>query len=114
MAVERRVLIVPGAAGGAVRCTLTNTGPTCGTAPCRERGTSGRPQAELSCFRGSKALWSDLVNGLVVAACGTPNFAAVGLQDGSLLVSGPAGARRALLAGDASAEGAPQGFWCCT
>ena len=54
---------------------------------CRERGAGGRPQAELTCLEGQEAVWSDAVEGAVVAACGTPHFAAVGLQDGFVVVS---------------------------
>jgi hypothetical protein len=46
-------------------------------------------QAELSCLQERKVVWSDVLLGAAVAACGTNNFAAVGLADGQLLVSIP-------------------------
>lgn len=54
----------------------------------RERA-GGRLQAEVACLEGRAAapLWSDTLRGAAVAACGTHNFAAVGLADGQLVVS---------------------------
>ncbi len=41
-------------------------------------------------MQGREVVWSDVAAGQAVCACGTPCFAAVGMQDGSVLVSGPA------------------------
>ena len=53
-------------------------------------GAGGRVQAEVACLEGRAPapLWSDSLRGAAVAACGTHNFAAVGLADGQLMVSG--------------------------
>lgn len=53
---------------------------------CRERGSRGRPQADINCLQGKEVVWSDIVQGAAVAACGSQHFAAVALQDGHLLV----------------------------
>ena len=47
-----------------------------------------RRQADVACLegRGVSPVWSDTLRGAAVAACGTHNFAAVGLEDGQLLV----------------------------
>jgi hypothetical protein len=49
-----------------------------------------RQQAEVACLQGREVVWSDSLQGAAVAACGTPNFAAVGLADGQLVVGGRA------------------------
>lgn len=49
----------------------------------------GRWQADVACLkgRGAAPLWSDTLRSAAVAACGTHNFAAVGTDDGQLVVS---------------------------
>lgn len=59
----------------------------------RDRGPGGRPQADLQCSEGSTVQWTDSASGLAAAACGSPNFAAVGMADGSLLLYSRAGRR---------------------
>lgn len=51
---------------------------------------SGRWQADVACLkgRGVAPLWSDTLRSAAVAACGTHNFAAVGTEDGQLVVRG--------------------------
>lgn len=54
---------------------------------------SGRWQADVACLkgRGVAPLWSDTLRSAAVAACGTHNFAAVGTEDGQLVLYSPAG-----------------------
>lgn len=37
-------------------------------------------------MQGTDVVWTDAAAGVAVCACGSSNFAAVGLQDGSVLV----------------------------
>ncbi|PRW57352.1 uroporphyrinogen decarboxylase [Chlorella sorokiniana] len=55
--------------------------------------SSGRWQADVACLkgRGAAPLWSDTLRSAAVAACGTHNFAAVGTEDGQLVLYSPAG-----------------------
>ncbi|PSC72094.1 HIRA isoform X1 [Micractinium conductrix] len=57
----------------------------------RERGGGSRLQAEVSCVEGRATVWTDALRGAAVAACGTHNFAAVGLADGQLMLYSRAG-----------------------
>eukprot|EP00887_Chlorella_sp_A99_P002134 scaffold21.g2134.t1 len=56
-------------------------------------GPGGQAQADVQCSEGHTVKWTDSVRGLAVAACGTPNFAAVGTSDGQLLIYSRAGRR---------------------
>ncbi|KAI3438112.1 hypothetical protein D9Q98_000553 [Chlorella vulgaris] len=87
----------------------------------RERaGTSasalagGGVQAEVVCQQGRDVLWSDTLRGAAVAACGTHNFAAVGLADGQLLLYSAAGRHMAapLKLGAGIAALACDSAWC--
>ncbi|EFN55015.1 hypothetical protein CHLNCDRAFT_134840 [Chlorella variabilis] len=54
-------------------------------------GLASRVQAEVVCQQGREVVWSDTLRGAAVAACGTHNFAAVGLADGQLQLYSAAG-----------------------
>lgn len=74
----------------------------------RERGGGSRLQAEVSCVEGRATVWTDALRGAAVAACGTHNFAAVGLADGQLMVRVPG-----VVCGGAASKGVGQHGRCC-
>jgi hypothetical protein len=72
---DEEFLTTNGSQSGARRVFEANNG-----------GPPAAPQAQITCSVGGKRVWAETLAGRVMAITGSPHFAAVGFQDGTLQV----------------------------